>query len=75
MPTAVGEELVPIAELWRLLPPGVPAPCQTTVVRWARCGCRGVRLQALRVGNSWFVAPSAFERFLTELNAAGGLPG
>ena len=60
------ERLIPIAcvpEQAQLWPPGT-APHAETVSRWARRGCRGVRLETILLGGRRFSSVEAVARFL-----------
>jgi len=47
---------------------GQPVP-RTTVARWARRGCRGVRLRAEFHGGVLMTTHAACEEFIAQLNA------
>jgi hypothetical protein len=44
----------------------------STVIRWVRRGCRGVRLEAVRVGGRWVTSREALDRFVERLNQPSG---
>lgn len=43
---------------------GLPRVDASTVIRWILRGCRGVRLQAIRLGGCWHTTVPAVERFV-----------
>lgn len=45
-------------------------PTESTVKRWIRRGCYGVRLEGRRVGRQWLTTVEACERFSVRLAAA-----
>lgn len=49
-------------------------PHTSTVWRWARKGCRGVRLESLRLGGRFVTSVQALERFGQALAEADNLP-
>ena len=42
----------------------------STVHRWRKPGIRGIRLEAVRVGGTWYTTHEAFARFCERLTAA-----
>ena len=40
-----------------------------TVHRWLHHGCRGVRLEGLRIGEAWYTTRPALQRFFERLTA------
>lgn len=58
--------LVPLADA--LVAAGVPIAA-STASRWITTGCRGVRLDARRIGARWFTSPVAVKRFVTDCGA------
>jgi hypothetical protein len=66
------ERLIPIA---RVAEHGLPwpegrAPHPETICRWARRGCRGVRLETVVLGGRRYSSLEAVERFFTRLSEA-----
>ncbi len=64
------ENLIPIARIAeheRLWPEG-RAPHRDTIARWARQGCRGVRLETVLLGGRRYSSLEAVERFITTLS-------
>ena len=64
------EQLIPItriAEHERLWPKG-RTPHRDTISRWARLGCRGVRLESVLLGGRRYTSLEAIERFITKLS-------
>jgi hypothetical protein len=39
---------------------------KVTVWRWLKDGCRGVKLEGVRMGEQWFTSRQALTRFITE---------
>jgi hypothetical protein len=70
MTLSTTEPLCPLADLLALLPSrnGRP-PCRSTLLRWVKVGVRGIKLEAVRVGNHWLSSPDALQRFLDRLSA------
>jgi hypothetical protein len=71
------EQLVPLAEAARLVPPGRSGQRThiSTVVRWILKGAKGpdgrpVRLEALRIGGRWMTSREALQRFAEALTPA-----
>ena len=68
------ERLIPIGrvpeheQLW----PDGKAPHPETVARWARKGCRGVRLETVLVGGRRYSSAEAVDRFIRELSEIDG---
>jgi hypothetical protein len=58
--------LLPLADA--LVAASVPVHAGTAA-RWITAGCRGVRLDAQRIGARWFTTPAAVERFVTACGA------
>ena len=46
----------------------------TTVWRWVRKGCRGVKLEAVMVSGRWWTTPAAFAGFISERTAVALRP-
>ncbi len=66
------EPLIPIARLaehGRTWPEG-RAPHPETIARWARRGCRGIRLETVVIGGRRYSSLEAVERFVTRLSEA-----
>ncbi len=64
------ERLIPIASLGehgRLWPDG-RAPHPETIARWARRGCRGIRLETVLLGGRRYSSLEAIERFFNSLS-------
>lgn len=38
-----------------------------TIIRWIRCGVRGIKLEAVRLGHRWVTSTEALERFTERL--------
>ena len=55
------EETIPIAELPKQLP---SRPHISTVWRWIKRGCRGVRLETVLIGGKRFTSKEAVDRFV-----------
>lgn len=68
------EELMPLNRAARQLPRrrGDRPVHVATLYRWAKSGCRGVRLETLQVGGSLCTSRGALQRFFERLTAAGG---
>ena len=45
-------------------------PAASTIKRWIRRGCYGVRLEGRRVGRQWLTSVEAVERFSVRLATA-----
>ena len=60
------EGLLPLADA--LVAASVPVHAGTAA-RWITAGCRGVRLEAQRIGARWFTTPAAVERFVAACGA------
>lgn len=63
------EKLITFAEAARLRPP-TRAGRQThpaTLHRWRQRGCRGIMLEAIRVGSTWYTSVEAMQRFVDRL--------
>ncbi len=67
------ESLLSFAEVTRVVPPrrGGKRLHIATVYRWARHGCRGVRLETIQIGGSSFTSREALERFYQALTRQG----
>jgi Protein of unknown function (DUF1580) len=64
------ERLIPIArvaEHGQLWPEG-RAPHPETIARWARRGCRGIRLETVVLGGRRYSSIEAVERFFSRLS-------
>jgi hypothetical protein len=64
------EHLIPIGrvpDLEQLWPEG-KSPHPETVARWARKGCRGVRLETVLLGGRRYSSVEAVNRFITRLS-------
>jgi hypothetical protein len=48
-------------------------PHTSTVVRWARHGVRGVKLESVAIGGRRFTSAEAVARFLSRLNERGSI--
>ena len=59
------EQLVPLQQVPRLLPPRVTGKRVhlSAVYRWAQRGVRGVRLEVVRVGGTTYTSREALQRF------------
>lgn len=71
MPTRIDAEndtLVSVRQLARQRLGKNIAP--STVWRWARKGCRGVKLECVQVLGAWHTTPAAFARFVAAQTAA-----
>ncbi|MBW7863821.1 MAG: hypothetical protein H3C30_05335 [Candidatus Hydrogenedentes bacterium] len=68
-PGGVKSNLLSLADVSRLLPPGPDGKKISTCSIWRWCvkGCDGVKLPALRLGHGWYVRPEALESFGEEL--------
>jgi hypothetical protein len=44
------------------------APNRETVARWARQGCRGLRLESVMIGGRCYTSVEAVERFIQNLS-------
>lgn len=60
------QSLLSLKEARDLLP---GKPDLSTIFRWALYGCRGVRLQHLRIGRRLYTREEWLNRFITELTA------
>jgi hypothetical protein len=68
------EALLSLTEAARLRPPvraGRPTH-PSTVFRWIARGVRGHRLEAVRLGGSWFTSREALQRFAQNLSTSDG---
>ena len=68
----LGEVVFPFKEIAAGLPrrrAGKPA-WAATLHRWRTKGCRGVRLEAVRIGSVWCTSWAALERFREGVNGA-----
>ena len=68
------EQLVPIRQVPRLLPPR-PSGRRvhiSAVYRWMSRGIRGVVLESVKVGGSTYTSMEALQRFADRLSAGGG---
>lgn len=65
------EDLIPLRAAARELPSGRPGKSvhAATVFRWIAKGTRGVRLEACRVGGTWYTSREALRRFSAALTA------
>jgi hypothetical protein len=64
------ERLIPIGSVpdqQQLWPDGT-APHAETVSRWARKGCRGVRLETVMLGGRRYSSAEAVNRFISQLS-------
>ena len=59
------EELLTLAEASHVIP---TRPDVRTIWRWLERGCRGVRLDSIRIGGRRYTSREAIERFLGTLN-------
>ena len=69
----INETLVPLAEVPELLPRrrnGKPIHT-STVFRWATRGCRGVRLEVVRIGGRLYISSESLQRFAQRLTDPG----
>jgi hypothetical protein len=64
------EHLIPLARAFdeECLWPEGKTPHPATIARWARKGCRGVRLESLLIGGRRFSTVEAVSRFLSRLS-------
>ena len=68
------EKILTFTEAARTLPPIAGKRCHpSTICRWARKGCKGVRLEVRRLGGRFVTSIEALERF-SEALAAIDLP-
>ena len=61
------QDAVPISEAGKLVP---GRPATSTLWRWAKKGCRGVRLETFSVGSRRYVTREAIARFIEQTTAA-----
>lgn len=52
---------------------GKHRPHTATLYRWAQRGCRGIRLETIRVGGSLCTSVEAIQRFCESLSRAGSV--
>jgi hypothetical protein len=65
------EEFFRLKEVPALLP---DRPHLSTVWRWVTRGCRGVKLETIRIGARRYTSRSAVRRFVDELSRGEALP-
>jgi hypothetical protein len=61
MTVFAGDTIVSLREAAKLLP---GRPHISTLHRWRKIGCRGVKLQTIKVGGRYFVSHKAIQEFL-----------
>lgn len=66
-----GEQLIPISEVPRRLPPRTTGKRVhiSAVYRWLQRGVRGVVLESVRVGGSTYTSVEALQRFADQLSS------
>jgi Protein of unknown function (DUF1580) len=70
MPLPTTEALCPLADLLAALPQRNGRQTnRSTVLRWVKVGVRGVRLEAVRIGNNWLSSRESLQRFLDQLSS------
>jgi hypothetical protein len=76
MPIIVSHETVfPLGETAKHVPPrGGKRLHQATAFRWAKDGCRGVKLETIRIGGSLCTSVEALQRFFERLSAGDAVP-
>ena len=66
-----GEELIPLADVPKLLPKrGNKRICVSAVYRWSSDGLRGVKLSTVQLAGRKMTTRSALRRFFDELGGA-----
>ena len=70
------EQLVPLGQVPRLLPPRPNGKRihVSAVYRWTKRGVRGVRLESIRVGGTTYTSREALQRFAETNSAAARAP-
>src|SRR5262245_889697 len=64
------EPLSSLADLADSLPePNGRKTSRSTVLRWVKRGVRGIKLEAVRLGNVWLSSREALQRFLDRLSS------
>ena len=63
------DELIPLGDVSRLLPPrrGGKRPSFACILKWTRQGCRGQRLETIRIGSTLCTTKTALEDFFRAL--------
>lgn len=71
--TPAAQKQLPFHEVSRLFArlTGTTRPHRSTLIRWARKGIRGHRLEAEQILGRWYATPDAVEAFIRIVGTAG----
>jgi hypothetical protein len=69
----LAESVIFLTDVVEYLPRSGDSPVHaSTVMRWVRRGCRGVKLEAARLGGRWVTSREALTRFVERLSRPAG---